>query len=144
VVTGSRTAAFNALARAWYHRPHAHQSPREQRAYLAALINLGHWSRRSENFAEVQQQVEAALDAVVRASSAVECFNSLLRPYVSVKKHLSQGFLALIALYHNMRPLNQRGNQTPLQLAGVELGDDDWGRLIEHEMKYGQAAAQPK
>jgi len=28
-----------------------------------------------------------------------------LRPYGSVKKHLSQGFLALIALYHNTRPL---------------------------------------
>jgi hypothetical protein len=29
---------------------------------------------------------------------------------------------------------------TPLQLAGVDLGDDDWVRLIEHEMRYGQAA----
>jgi hypothetical protein len=81
-----------------------------------------------------------ALDQVVRASSAVECFNSSLRPYVSVKKHLSQGFLALIALYHNTRPLPKRGNKTPLQLAGVDLGDDDWVRLIEHEMCYGQAA----
>ena len=70
----------------------------------------------------------------------MECFNSSLRPYVSVKKHLSQGFLALIALYHNTRPLPQRGNKTPLQLAGVDLGDDDWVRLIEHEMRYGQAA----
>jgi hypothetical protein len=49
-------------------------------------------------------------------------------------------FLALIALYHNTRPLPQRGNKTPLQLAGVDLGDDDWVRLIEHEMCYGQAA----
>lgn len=141
-VTGSRTAAFDALARAWQDRPQAHQSQRRQQAYLASLINLGHWSRRIENFAEVQRQVELALDSVVRASSAVECFNSLLRPYVSVKKHLSQGFLALIALYHDTRSLKQRGNQTPLQLAGVDLGDDDWVRLIEHEMKYGQAAAQ--
>jgi len=141
-VTGSRTAAFDALARAWQDRPQAHQSPRKQQAYLASLINLGHWSRRIENFAEVQRQVEGSLDSVVRASSAVECFNSLLRPYVSVKKHLSQGFLALIALYHDTRPLKQRGNQTPLQLAGVDLGDDDWVRLIEHEMKYGQAAAR--
>jgi hypothetical protein len=141
-VSGSRTAAFDAMARAWHARPQAQQARGKQQAYLASLIKLGHWSRRIENFAEVQRQVEAALDAVVRASSAVECFNSLLRPYVSVKKHLSQGFLALIALYHNTRPLKQRGNQTPLQLAGVDLGDDDWIRLIEHEMKYGGAAAQ--
>ena len=79
---------------------------------------------------------------MVRASSAVECFNSFLRPYVSVKKHLSQGFLALIALYHNSRPLPQRDRQTPFQLAGVDLGDDDWIRLLEHELRYGQAAAQ--
>jgi hypothetical protein len=140
-VTGPRSAVFNAIARAWYHRPRAHQSKRGQRAYLTALCGLGHWSRRIENFTEVQRQVYEALDQVIRASSAVECFNSVLRPYVSVKKHLSQGFLALIALYHNTHPLPQRGNQTPLQLAGVDLGDNDWVRLIEHEMRYGQAAA---
>jgi hypothetical protein len=143
-VTGCRRAAFNAIARAWHDRDYAHQSRRGQRAYLAALCELGHWSRRIENFSEVDQEVSEALDQVVRASSAVECFNSLLRPYVSVKKHLSQGFLALIALYHNTRPLKQRGNQTPLQLAGVDLGDDDWVRLIEHEIRYGQAAAAQK
>ena len=144
VVTGSRTAAFNSLARVWHTRAHAPSSLRRQREYLTALIGLGHWSRRIENFGAVKQQVCAALDQVVRASSAVECFNSLLRPYVSVKKHLSQGFLALIALYHNTRPLPQRGHQTPLQLAGVDLGDDDWVRLIEHEMRYGQAATASK
>jgi hypothetical protein len=144
VVTGSRTAVFNAIAQAWYTRAQAHSSLRGQRAYLTALLGLKHWSRRIENFSEVEQQVCAALDQVVRASSAVECFNSLLRPYVSVKKHLSQGFLALIALYHNTRPLPQRGNQTPLQLAGVDLGDDDWVSLVEHELRYGQAAAAQK
>jgi hypothetical protein len=141
-VTGSRPAVFNALASAWYHRPEAHRSKRGQHAYLRALLGLRHWSRRIENFTEVQRQVYEALDQVVRASSAVECFNSLLRPYVSVKKHLSQGFLALIALYHNARPLQQRGDRSPLELAGVDLGDDDWVRLIEHEMRYGKLPTQ--
>jgi hypothetical protein len=138
-VTGSRAAAFNVIARAWHDRSGANRSKRGQRAYLRALCGLGHWSRRIENFTEVQRQVDEVLDQVVRASSAVECFNSLLRPYVAVKKHLSQGFLALIALYHNARPLPQRGNQSPLQLACVDLGDDDWVRLLEHEMRYGQS-----
>lgn len=139
-VTGCRRTAFNAIACAWYYRPYAHRSQKMQRAYLTALVGLEYWSRRIENFAEVQQEVYAALDQVVRASSAVECFNSLLRPYISVKKHLSPGFLALIALYWNTHPLTQRGHKTPLELAGVDLGDDDWVRLIEHEMRYGQAA----
>jgi hypothetical protein len=84
--------------------------------------------------------VYTALDQIVRASSAVECFHSLLRPYISVKKHLSPAFLALIAHYHNLRPLKQRGKQMPLQLAGVDLSNDDWIGLLEHEMRYGQAA----
>lgn len=84
------------------------------------------------------------MDQVVRASSAVECFNSLLRLYVSVKKDLSRSFLALITLYHDTQPLKQRGNQTPLQLAGIDLGDDGWVRLIEHEIRFGQAAAAQK
>jgi hypothetical protein len=140
-VTGCRRAAFNAIACVWHYRPRAHLSRRGQLAYLTALVGLQYWSRRIENFADVQRQIDEALDEVVRASSAVECFNSLLRPYISVKKHVSQGFLALIALYHNTRPLKQRGNRTPFQLAGVDLGDDDWVRMIEHEMKNGQAAA---
>jgi hypothetical protein len=90
------------------------------------VVNLQYWNKRIENFPEVQRRIYEALDQVVRASSAVECFNSLLRPYISVKKHLSQGFLALIALYHNTRPLKQRGNRTPLELAGVDLGESDW------------------
>lgn len=139
-VTGCRRTAFNAIACAWYYRTHAHRSQKMQRAYLTALVGLEYWSRRLKNFAAVQKEVYAALDQVVRASSAVECINSLLRPYISVKKHLSAGFLALIALYWNTHPLAQRGHKTPLELAGVDLGDDDWVRLIEHEMRYGQAA----
>jgi hypothetical protein len=143
-VTGCRRTAFNAIACAWHYHFRAHTSERAQRAYLTALVNLQYWNKRIENFPEVQRQIYEALDQVVRASSAVECFNSLLRPYISVKKHLSQGFLALIALYHNTRPLKQRGNRTPLELAGVDLGESDWVRLIEHEMRYGQAAAEQK
>jgi hypothetical protein len=141
-VTGSPSAVFKVIARVWHTRPVAHLSARGQRAYLTALLGLTYWHKRSENFAEVQRQVHAALDQMVRASSVVECFNSFLRPYVSVKKHLSQGVLALIALSHNSRPLPPRGRQTPFQLAGVDLGDDDWIRLLEHELRYGQAAAQ--
>jgi hypothetical protein len=138
--TGPRRATFNAIACAWHSRARAHLSEKGRRAYLTSLAGLEYWRRRIENFQAVLGQVYEALDSVVRASSAVECFNSLLRPYVSVKKHLSQGFLALIALYHNTRPLKQRGNKTPLELAGVDLGDDDWVRLIEHELRYGQCA----
>ena len=137
-VTGCRRTAFNAIACSWHYRARAHLSQQGQRAYLTSLAGLEYWSRRIGNLAQAEREVDEALDQVVRASSAVQCFNSLLRPYMSVKKHLSQGFLALIALYHNTRPLRQRGNRTPLKLAGVDLGDGDWVRLIEHELRDGQ------
>ena len=111
------------------------------REYVKALIGLSYWKQRVENFSEVQEQVYQALDQVVRASSAVECINSILRPFVSVKKHLSQSFLALIALYWNMRPLKQRKDRTPFEECGVDLGTSDWVELIESEMKLAARAA---
>jgi len=131
----NRQALYDAVVECCYRAERAHFSASAQRRYLSSLIGLEYWERQIENFAEVRQQIYDALDQVVRASSAVECFNSILRPYISVKKHLSQGFLALIALYWNMRPLKQRGGQTPFQLSGVNLGEDDWVKLIEHEMR---------
>jgi len=77
---GCRRTAFNAIACAWHDHSRAHKSEKAQSAYLTALVGLQDWSKRIENFAEVARQIYEALDQVVRASSAVECFNSLLRP----------------------------------------------------------------
>lgn len=135
IIEGSRSAVCDALAHVWYWREPAGSSEKGLRKYLAALLALTHWQRRIENFPEVQEQVFAALDQVVRASSAVECLNSIIRPYVSVKKHLNQRFLALIALYWNMHPLSQREGRTPFQECGIDLGTDDWVELLEIEMR---------
>jgi hypothetical protein len=141
-VQGDRRAVCDALARCWYWGARAGHCRECQQKYLAALVGLKHWHGRIENFTEVQEQVYAALDRVVRASSAVECLNSILRPYVSVKKQLNQGFLALVALYWNMRPLSQRGGRTPFQASGVDLGTDDWVELLEEQMQ--QISLTPK
>lgn len=134
-IEGSRRALCADLARCWHWRSRAHQSGTCQRKYLLALLNLAHWRRRVENLTEIDRRVCAALDEVVRASSAVECFNSIIRPYISVKKHLSRGFLALIALYWNMHPLAQRGGRTPFELSGVDVGSSDWVEVLEEEMR---------
>jgi len=79
-VRGCRRTAFNAIACAWHYHSRAHNSGKAQSAYLTALVGLQYWSKRIENFADVVLQIYEVLDQVVRASSAVECFNSLLRP----------------------------------------------------------------
>jgi hypothetical protein len=140
IIEGSRRALCDDLARCWHWRSRAHRSRKCQRKYLLALVHLTHWRRRVENLTEIDRGVCAALDEVVRASSAVECFNSIIRPYVSVKKHLSRGFLALIALYWNMHPLPQRGGRTPFELSGVNVGSSDWVEVLEEEMRR---AGQP-
>ncbi len=48
-------------------------------------------------------QVEGSLGKRHRASSAIEGFNSLLRPYMYVRKGVSQGFLELFKAWHNLR-----------------------------------------
>ena len=141
IIEGSRRAVCDALARCWYWGERAGHSSQSMRRYLGALINLSHSRRRVENFSEVQEQVYGALSEVVRASSAVECINSILRPFVSVKKHLSQEFLALVALYWDMHRLKERGGRTPFEASGVDLGNEDWVEVLEREMR--RMAAEP-
>lgn len=68
-----------------------------------------------------------------RASSLVECFNSILRPIQQVKKQVTQEFLWLKALHHNMKAFKQgrRKGKSPFQLLGVDFGKQDWIQLME-------------
>src|SRR5713226_4376300 len=70
----------------------------------------------------------AAWDAAVRASSAVENWHSVLRPYLAVHRTLSTGMLAVLAVWHNHR-VAERGlhqGQSPLQRSGFSELTSDW------------------
>jgi hypothetical protein len=64
-------------------------------------------------FLQVVSEVRRILYHPRRASSLVECYNSILRPIQQdcslrpqqIKKHVSQEFLWLKALHHNMKGL---------------------------------------
>jgi len=69
-----------------------------------------------------------AWDGAVRASSAVENWHSILRPYLAVHRTLSTGMLALLAVWHNHR-VAQRGlhqGQSPLMRSGLTPVTNDW------------------
>jgi hypothetical protein len=51
---------------------------------------------------KLMAEVERSLGKRHRASSAIEGFNSLLRPYMYVRKGVSQGFLELFQAWHNL------------------------------------------
>jgi hypothetical protein len=84
-------------------------------------------------FLQVISAVRRILYHPKRASSLVECYNSILRPIQQVKKQVTQEFLWLKALHHNMKTFKQgkRKGKSPFQLLGVGFGNQDWIRLME-------------
>ncbi len=64
----------------------------------------------------------------MRASSAVENWHSVLRPYLAVHRTLSIGMLAVLAIWHNHR-IAERGlhrGQSPLMRSGMTQENHDW------------------
>ena len=70
----------------------------------------------------------AAWEAAVRASSAVENWHSVLRPYLAVHRSLSTGMVARFPVWHNHR-IAERGlhrGQSPLMRSGMTQASPDW------------------
>ena len=67
--------------------------------------------------------VSRVLRGTVRASSAVECMNSVLRMHQSRHRTVSQGLLDLKRLYWNCREFREgkRRRHSPYQLLGLKL-----------------------
>ena len=91
-----------------------------------------------------------AWDEAVRASSAVENWHSILRPYLAVHRSLSTGLLALLAVWHNHR-IAQRGlhqGQSPLMRSGMTDVASDWllasGYPPQGLALLPESAAQPE
>ena len=61
-----------------------------------------------------------------RTSSAIECLNSLLRPFLNGRQQVAQGFLELFRFYHNTHQFERgkRAGSSPLELAGGPRIDD--------------------
>ena len=73
----------------------------------------------------------------MRISCAAETINSVLRPYLVRRRectelHNRQLFLNLFVLWFNMHKFDRgpRKGQSPYQIAGIDLGTDDWLTLL--------------
>ena len=78
-------------------------------------------------------RVSELLESVVRASSAVECVNSVLRMQQVRHRNLSQGMLDLKRLYWNCRAFEagKRKGRSPYELLGLKLPTSDWWPLLQ-------------
>jgi hypothetical protein len=86
------------------------------------------------NWRESYRHVAAVLGQAVRASSAVECLNSVVRMHQSRHRTLTQGMLDLKRLYWNTRVFRggKRKGRCPYEHLGLALPSYDfWGWLQE-------------
>jgi hypothetical protein len=77
------------------------------------------------------------LERTVRTSSAAETINSVLRPYLNGRRECTnlvsrQLFLNLFALWFNLHKFERgpRKGKSPYEIAGIDLGTDDWLSLL--------------
>jgi hypothetical protein len=79
------------------------------------------------------RRVAAVLGGVVRASSVVECLNSVVRMHQARHRGLSQGLIDLKRLYWNCRTFaeGKRKDHCPYEHVGLALPTYDWWELLQ-------------
>jgi len=102
--------------------------PEQRRVLEQAISESLAWASQhlGDRLATLQHLVSAILAQWPRTSSAIECLNSLLRPFLNGRKQVAQGFLELFRFYHNAHQFvrGKRAGSSPLELAGGPRIDD--------------------
>lgn len=85
------------------------------------------------DFNTLYNTVYEQLNNIIQSSAAVECINSLLRPYLNTcKGKVTQEFLNLFMFYHNHHTFNtgRRKGRSPLEIATKAKSDTSWIDLL--------------
>src|SRR5262245_1493038 len=111
------------------------------------VLSLSH-----EAGAQVVALVRGVLRGVWRASSLVECLNSVARMQQGRHRKMTQGMLNLKRLYWNCRPFRtgHRRKHAPYELLGLCLPTQDWWALLRltpdqlrQQLQQAQSAHDP-
>jgi hypothetical protein len=103
--------------------------------------------RLGEGWQQAYRRVSRVLKRVIRASSAVECVNSVVRMHQSRHKNLSQELLDLKRLFFNCRAFREgkRRRHCPYQLLGLVLPTyDPWALLQMDPAQLEQLLSSPQ
>jgi hypothetical protein len=136
-----------ALVRLWWLRRQSPRStnPQSLGGYraVAPLVQQLLGQQLDPNWRASYRLVAAVLRRTVRASSAVECMNSVLRMHQSRHRTLTQELLDLKRLYWNTRVFRggKRQGRCPYEHLGLALPRCDFWGLLQDEMitAVGQA-----
>lgn len=80
-----------------------------------------------------KELVYTQLDNIIQSSAAVECINSILRPYLNASKNqITQSALNLFMAYHNYRRFKagERKGKTPYEILTGKVQQKDWLDLM--------------
>ncbi|MCK5537945.1 MAG: hypothetical protein KAI79_14050 [Bacteroidales bacterium] len=91
-----------------------------------------------DNFDVIFDKTIEKLNNIVQSSAAIECINSILRPYLNTcKNQPTQEFLNLFMFYHNHRRFKagKRKGKTPMELFTGEKQDKSWLELLLDKLK---------
>ena len=126
------------VARLW-RLEHALRNGHDQfrQAALDAQQELAVWLADDPQFQKLAETLLNLLERTVRTSCAAEAINSVLRPYLTRRRECTdlssrQLFLNLFVLWFNMHKFERgpRQGKSPYELAGIDLGTDDWLTLL--------------
>jgi len=136
-----------ALARLWWLRRAQPKKSSETAVagyrHAAPLVQQILIAKMDPNWRESYRRVAALLSRTVRASSAVECMNSVLRMHQSRHRTLTQGMLDLKRLHWNTRAFlgGQRKGVCPYEHLGLGLPCYDFWTLIQAHMNATSTGA---
>lgn len=103
------------LRKIWIQDGYTTHSPEYN--YLEAEIGIALGNR----YLEIRQRYAAFKEDITKASSIVECINSLIRPYINLKRAIPDGFIHLLQMYFNTRNyrrsrIQERCKKSPYEL----------------------------
>jgi hypothetical protein len=125
----------DALTRLWYVNDQMHQAQGDTGMRLRQLVVFEQvlCERLCPQWQSAYRRVDDLLRHAVRASSAVECVNSVVRMHQGRHRHVSQGLLDLKRLYWNCRVFREgkRKGKNPYALLGLHLPSSNWWQLLQ-------------
>jgi len=120
------------------HSPKVQQRSKQEALAAEDLLKEYYQGQQINQFEELRSLVFKTLDQIVQASSLVETFNSILKPFINnARGQVSQELLDLVKFYHNHRVFKRgkRKNLAPIEiLTGIPL-EKSWIDLLMDRIK---------
>jgi hypothetical protein len=125
----------DALVHVWYLLKALKQAEGDDRMYWSQWVAMARLlcARLCPDWKVGYVKVDELLRQAVRASSAVEGVNSVVRMHQGRHRHVSQEMLDLKRLYWNCRVFREgkRKGRSPYELLGLKLPTSDWWQLLQ-------------